>query len=180
MTRKCTLPSCENTSLLQQEKQPRIHFSWKVNTFFHSIIIAHVSCCFRLTSQCSHRTTQPDLSYLCTQGRKKTAFFPLGSAVVLDFSHFMSMLNCAVSALLWQLHLYFSFMTGLKHMMLWPQIGITIELQHHTISFSACNFRSALGIGSCKLQIFMHVTGHATGLVLFIGKSGRAIGASSV
>lgn len=133
VTRKCTLPSCENTALLQ-EKQPRIHFSWKVNIFCHSIIIAQVSCCFRLTSPCAHRATQPDLSYLCTQGRGKNSFFfPLGSAVILDFSLFMSMLSCAVIVLLWQLHLYFSLMTGLKHMMLWPQIYIVLKLKHHSI-----------------------------------------------
>lgn len=148
-------------------REPRIYFSWKVNTFCHSIIIAQVSCCFRLTSQCAHRTTQPDLSYLCTQGREKNTaffFFPLGSAVILDFSHFMSMLNCAVIVLLWQLHLYFSFMTGLKHMMLWPQIYTAFKLQHHTIPSSPCNFRSILEKGSCRLQIFIHFTGHATRL----------------
>lgn len=74
--------------------------------------VAQVSRCFRLTSQreCAHRTTEPNLSYLCTQGmEKKTSFFSLGSAVILDFSHFIRMLNSAVSiavtaSLVFQLH----------------------------------------------------------------------------
>lgn len=145
------------------EKQPRIHFSWKVNIFCPSIIIAQVSCCFRLTSQYAHRTTQSDLSYLCTQGMKKTSFFfSLGSAVILDFSHFMSMPNCHCIAV--TVSLVFQLPGRFKHTMLRPQICITFKLQHYTIPFSPCNSRLALGIGGCRLQVFMHVTGHATGL----------------
>lgn len=69
-----------------------------------------------------------------------------------------------VTVLLWHLKLYFSAMTSLKHMVLWPQICIAFKLQCHTIAVSSCHFLSEVRMFFYRLQIFMSFTGNSTGL----------------
>lgn len=168
------------TQLCCKRNSQGIHFSWKVNIFCHSIIIAQVSCCFRRTSQCAHRTTQPDLIYVHRAGEKNSFFSPL----VLQSSWILvSSWACWTVLSLYCCDSFTYISASWQASNTWCcGLKFTLCSSFSTIPStpsSPCNFRSAHEIGNCRLQIFMHVTRHAAGLML-IGKSGRTIGTSSV